>query len=148
MGREPPEMPSPYWQPLPEDVRPLGQWGMEPGPPPPALERWRQRARWLWYGWIRRWRGLRVQSCPECGAERGFTLSPPPPPGPRPAALGPDPGLARNRQAEETAAQGPDTFYRHPEQSLQRVEWVRCVVCDTVVIDQGDIYAAHFHRAR
>ena len=34
MGRDPPEMPSPYEPPPQVNMRPLGTWGVEPGPPP------------------------------------------------------------------------------------------------------------------
>ena len=94
--------------------------------------------RLLWYGRIRHWRGLRVQACPECGeAERGFRLSEPPPPPTNPrhfAARGPDP---RTRQNWDVPPPPPDdttgTYFRSPERSILRFEWVSCVVCGAII---------------
>lgn len=119
MGRDPPELPSPYAKPPPVDMRVLDPRAVtEPSPLPPGVKRGRQWWRRVWYGQIRQWRGLAVQRCSQCEAARGF--KPSPPPRPRYAALGPRPS---------------------------RVKWVRCVVCGTVARDQSAIYKKHFTSA-
>jgi hypothetical protein len=55
---------------------------------------------------------------------------------------------ARNRPAGQTSPDTPYAAFRNPEQSVRRVEWVRCVVCGTVVMDQADVYKTHFRRRR
>ena len=139
MGSDEPELPSPYAKPPHVEARPFSHMGFKPGPSTVGWERWSRAAKRLWYGEIRHWRGLRVQSCPECRAERGFRPSEPPPPSPTAEwfpAFGTRPRPWHNRESQEPPPDDTGVYWRTPP-SILRADWVSCVVCGTIIIDEN-----------